>query len=170
MERKVTHTLNALRNRKRNRPGARERARKPTQPKLKKTTPFLQVVGKALARTLNEGTSSQITIYDSGASTHMSPNRERFSEFRTIALKGVKAADKIIFMATSIGCMKIDIPNRRDSTAITLKDVLYCPDLGYTLVTLVKYNATGFTVTLKYKSCCIKRLQIGQIPQYQGLY
>ena len=46
------------------------------------------IVGKALARTLDEGTSSQITVYDSGASGHMSPNREQFSEFRTIEPKG----------------------------------------------------------------------------------
>ena len=66
----------------------------------------------------------------------MSPNREQFSEFRTIAPKGVKAADKMIFMATGVGCMKIDIPNGRDSTTVTLKDMLYCPDLSYTLVSL----------------------------------
>ena len=69
--------------------------------------------------------------------------------------------------------MKIDIPNRKDSTAITLKDVLYCPDLGYTLGSLAKCDSASITVTLKDNSCCIKDakgLQIGQIPQYQGLY
>ena len=60
------------------------------------------IVGMALAGTLDEGTLSQITIYDSGVSMHMSPSRERFSEFRTIAPKGVKVADKTIFMVTSI--------------------------------------------------------------------
>ena len=103
----------------------------------------------------------------------MSPNRELFSEFRIIALKRVKVADKTIFMVTRIGCMKIDIPNGRNSTTIMLKDMLYCPDLGYTLVSLAKCDTTGFTVTLKDKSCCIKdtkESQIGQIPQYQGLY
>ena len=90
-----------------------------------------------------------------------------------IAPKGVKAADKTIFMATGIGRMKIDMPNGRDSTAVTLNNILYCPDLGYTLVSLVKCDAAGFTVTPKNKSCCIKDakgLQIGRIPQYQGLY
>ena len=97
----------------------------------------------------------------------MSPNREQFSEFRTIAPKGVKAVNKTIFMVTRVGCMKIDIPNGRDSTTVTLKDKLYCPDLGYTLVSLAKCDTAGFTVTLKDKSCCIKDakgLQIGQIP------
>ena len=94
----------------------------------------------------------------------MSLNRERFSEFRTITPKGVKAADKTIFMEIRIGCMKTDIPNVRDSTAVTLKDMLYYPELGYTLVSLAKCDATSFTVTLKDKSCCIKDakgLQIG---------
>ena len=103
----------------------------------------------------------------------MSPNREQFSEFRTIAPKGVKVADKMIFMATGIEHIKIDIPNGRDSTTVTLKDMLYCPNLGYTLVSFAKCNAASFIVTLKDKSCCIKDAtgsQIGQIPQYQGLY
>ena len=93
----------------------------------------------------------------------MSPNREQFLEFRTISPKGVKAANKTIFMATGIGHMKIDIPNGRDSTTVMLKDVLYCPDLGYTLVSLAKCDATGFTVTLKDKSCYIKDTKGSQI-------
>ena len=79
----------------------------------------------------------------------------------------------MIFMVTGVGRMKIDIPNIRDSTTVMLKDVLYCPDLGYTLVSLAKCDATSFTVTLEDKSCCIKDTkgsQIGRIPQYQGLY
>ena len=84
------------------------------------------IVSEALARTLDEGLLSRITIYDSGASMHMSPNREPFLEFRIIALKGVKVVDKTIFMATGIGRMKIDIPNRRDrSQYITILSNIY---------------------------------------------
>ena len=95
---------------------------------------------------------------------HMPLNRDQFSEFRTIALKGVKAVNKTIFMATRMRSMKIDMPNRWDSTTITLKDVSYCTDLGYMLVSLAKCDTASFTVTLKNKSCCIKDtkgLQIG---------
>ena len=76
-------------------------------------------------------------------------------------------------MATGVGHMRVDIPNGNESTAVTLKDVLYCPDLGYTLVSLAKCDMAGFTVVLKDKSCCIKDskgIQIGKIPQKQGLY
>ena len=76
-------------------------------------------------------------------------------------------------MATGVGRMRVDILNGNESTEVTLKDVLYCPDLGYTLVSLVKCDTAGFTVVLKDKSCCIKDskgIQIGKIPQKQGLY
>ena len=36
-------------------------------------------------------------------------------------------------MVTGVGSMKADIPNGNESTAVTLKDVLYCLDLGYTV-------------------------------------
>ena len=63
--------------------------------------------------------------------------------------------------------MKVDIPNGNESTAVMLKDVLYCPDLRYMLVSLAKCNMAGFMVVLKDKSCCIKDskwIQIGKIP------
>ena len=85
----------------------------------------------------------------------------------------MKATDKTVFMVTGIGCMKINVPNGKDTAAATLQDVLYCPDLGYMLVSLAKYDMASLTVLLKDKSCCIKDSnghQIGRIPQYHGLY
>ena len=91
-------------------------------------------------------------------------NGEQLSKFEIIEPKEVKVADKTIFMVTGVGHMKIDIPNRRDSTTVTLKDMLYHPDLGYTLISLAECDTASFTVTLKDKSCCIndtKGLQVG---------
>ena len=98
----------------------------------------------------------------------MSPNWGKFTDFRSIEPKGVKVADKTIFMATSVGCMKIDIPNGKDNMTVMLKDVLYCLELGYTLVLLASCDTVGFTILLKGKTCCIKDLnknQISRIPQ-----
>ena len=103
----------------------------------------------------------------------MSPNWGRFTDFRSIEPKVVKVADKTIFLATGVGCMKIDIPNGKDNTSIMLKNVLYCPELGYTLVSLAKCDTAGFMILLKDKTCCIKDpkgTHIGRIPQHQGLY
>ena len=61
----------------------------------------------------------------------------------------------------------------KGTTAVMLQDVLYCLDIGYTLVSLAKCNAASFTVLLKDKSCCIKDskgFKIGRIFQYHGRY
>ena len=131
------------------------------------------LVGEALTWTTVDSMASSTTIYDSGATTHMSPNRDRFVDFRKIKPKGVKAVNKTVFMVTGIGCMKINMPNGKDTTAVVLQDILYFLDLGYTPVLLAKCNAASFTILLKDKFCCIKDSkghQIGRIPQYHGLY
>ena len=46
----------------------------------------------------------------------MSPRRDSFIDFRRIEPKGVKAANKTVFMATGIGRMKINVPNGKDTT------------------------------------------------------
>ena len=47
------------------------------------------VVGEALSKMINEDIASQITIHDSGASAHMSPNQGRFTDFSSIEPKVV---------------------------------------------------------------------------------
>ena len=131
------------------------------------------VVSETLSKTINEDVASQITMYNSGASAHMSPNRGRFTDFRSIEPKAVKAADKTIFLVTSARCVMIDIPNGKDNTSIMLKDMLYCPELEYTLVLLAKCDTASFMILPKDKTCCIKDpkgIQISKIPQNKGLY
>ena len=92
---------------------------------------------------------------------------------RKLSPKGVNAADKVIFLATGVRCMKISVPNGKNTTAVILKHVLYGLNLGYALVSLGKCNTASFTILLKDRSCCIKDSkshQIGRIPQYYGLH
>ena len=101
------------------------------------------LVGEGLVRTTVDPDATGIMIYDPGATAHMSPRRDRFVNFRRIEPKGVKGADKTVFMATGLGRMKIDVPNGKDTTAVMLQDVLYCLDLGYMLVSLAKCDCQG---------------------------
>ena len=55
----------------------------------------------------------------------MFPSRDKFVDFRKIKHKGVNAANKAIFLAIGVGCMKINMCNGKDTTPVTLKDVLY---------------------------------------------
>ena len=103
----------------------------------------------------------------------MSPNRHKFTSFVEIEPKPVKAADKAMFMATGIGSMEISIPNGATSTNVTLQDVLYCPDLAFTLVSLARCDTAGYTVLLKDQACVINNKTghtIGRVPLTNGLY
>ena len=67
----------------------------------------------------------------------------------------MKAADKAMLMATGVGNIQVDIPNGDSMTAVTLKGVLYCPDLMFTLVSLTRCDATKYNVQLKDYACVI---------------
>ena len=79
----------------------------------------------------------------------MSPDRHRFVTFKEIAPRAINAADKTIFQAIGIGNMRIGIPNGKTTTHVTLRDVLYCPDLAFTLISLTRCDTAGYSVLLK---------------------
>ena len=85
----------------------------------------------------------QTELYDSGASCHMSSYRDHFENYVTIALKSITAADKWHFQAIGKGDL---IPNGHGTTTVLLKDVLHCPDMGLTLVSIGKITAAGYKV------------------------
>jgi hypothetical protein len=63
------------------------------------------LVGQASPQAASPQKGSEVDVYNSGASSHMSPNRHRFMKFREIPPYPIAAADKAIFNATSIGDM-----------------------------------------------------------------
>jgi Pol polyprotein, beta-barrel domain/GAG-pre-integrase domain len=103
----------------------------------------------------------------------MLPKRYRFTTFREIAPRTINATDKTIFKAIGVGNMRIGIPNGKTTTYVTLKDVLYCPDLAFTLISLTCCDAAGFSVLLKDRKCIIRDARgtmLGQVPLSDGLY
>ena len=63
--------------------------------------------------------------------------------------------------------MRIDVPNGETNTPIMLKDVLYCPELGYTLVLLAKCNTTSFTIILKEGAWTLKATKLVAYLKYK---
>ena len=115
----------------------------------------------------------QTELYDSGASRHMSPYRDHFENYVLIAPKPITAADKRYFQAIGKGNLRIKIPNGPNMTTILLKDVLHCPDMGLTLVSIGKITAAGYKVIFRGPTCRIynsKDKIIGQINARNGLY
>jgi Pol polyprotein, beta-barrel domain len=129
--------------------------------------------GMALALGTSLLTGHEVDVYDSGALGHMLPNCHRFTTFREIAPHAINATDKTIFKVTGIGNMRIGIPNGKTTTHVTLKDVLYCPDLAFTLVSLMRCDAAGYSVLLKDRKCWIQDMKgtlLRQVPLSNGLY
>ena len=119
----------------------------------------------------NEGIQTE--LYDSGASRHMSPYRDHFENYTPIPPKPITAADKRFFQAIGKGDLRIKIPNGSDATTILLKDVLHCPDMGVTLVSIGKIATAGYKVIFRGLACKIydtKDKVIGQIHARNGLY
>ena len=90
---------------------------------------------------------TDIDLYDSGATHHMSGFRHRFLNFVEIVPKPISTADKQTFSAMGKGDMYINIPNGDlPPSKILLKDVLYAPTMAVTLVSISRITAAGSTV------------------------
>jgi hypothetical protein len=113
-------------------------------------------------------------LYNSGASHHMSPFRDRFKSYREIPPHAIAAADKRVFHAIGTGDLEIEVPNGKSSTSILLKDVLHAPKMGTTIVSVNRIAKAGYAVTFKDNTCQIRNKSnkvIGMIPASQnGLY
>jgi hypothetical protein len=65
--------------------------------------------------------------------------------------------------------MIIDIPNGLDVSKIRLMEVLYSPEIGYTLISVGCLNNKGFTTTFGNGKCKISHDNdghIGTIPRF----
>jgi hypothetical protein len=114
-----------------------------------------------------------VKVYDSGATYHLSPYCEDFMSMRDIAPCPFNVANGGSFLATGMGDMSIAVPNDRLESELRLKDVLFPPNLAYTLVSIGQLDAAGFTVEFGDELCTISNPDgniIGQVPHERGLY
>jgi hypothetical protein len=113
-------------------------------------------------------------LYDSGASRHMSPFRDRFLNYQAIEPRAIAAANKGVFYAVGTGDLRIEVPHGECSTPILLKDVFHAPEMGLTIVSIDRICKAGNSVTFKDGTCTIKNKAnkvIGVIPaSANGLY
>ena len=117
--------------------------------------------------------SSIAELYNSGASQHFSPFHDQFVRFKTIPPRPISAAEKRTFQAVGQGDIYIEVPNGDKSTCILLKDVLYTPSMGVTLISISKLTAAGYSALFRNSVCCIfnhyKKL-VGEVEVSNGLY
>jgi transposase InsO family protein len=135
--------------------------------------PVTSFAGAVLAGT-ETTCNAESELYDSGASRHMTPFRHRLINFTPIASRPITAADKRVFHATGKGDMRIEVPNGNTTTTILLKDVLYAPDMGITIVSISRIASAGFATLFRANFCRIfdsKQRRVGHVPvTSNGLY
>ena len=116
----------------------------------------------------------QAELYDSGCTRHISPYREDFESFTEIPPLSLSAANNHRFNALGKGEMVIDIPNGIEISQLRLTEVLYSPEVGYTLVSIGRLDEKGFTARFGEGKCVIRgpdSERIGMIPKNKrGLY
>jgi len=88
--------------------------------------------------------------------------------------KSLAAANKQSFEAVGVGEMVIEVPNGLDVSKLRLTEVLYSPEVGYTLVSIGRLDQLGYTVTFTDGTCIICDSAddvVSRIPQSKaGLY
>jgi transposase InsO family protein len=118
------------------------------------------------ATVADEARGGETELYDSGASRHMSLFRERFTTYRDIPARPITAANNRVFYAIGTGDLEIDVPNGASSSKVLLRDALYAPDMGLTVVSIGHIVKAGCTVQFEDGTCKISRngRTIGNVP------
>jgi len=94
-------------------------------------------------------------IFDSGTTHHISPCQDDFETLTAITPQTLCTANKGSFSAVDVGEMVIDIPNGVDVSQLQLTEVLYLPEVGYTLVSIGQLDDKGFSTTFSGGKCVI---------------
>lgn len=92
-------------------------------------------------------------LYDSGCTQHISPYREDFTSFTEIPPKSFRAKGA-------------------NFSQLQLTEVLYSPEVGYTLISIGKLDEKGFSATFSDGKCSIcgpDGEQVGEILKSKGL-
>jgi Pol polyprotein, beta-barrel domain len=100
--------------------------------------------------------TTHIEVYDSGCTRHITPYRQAVMNFKEISPKSFQAANRQSFSAVGKGEMVIHIPNGTTTSQIKLTEVLYSPEVGYTLVSIGRLDEAGFVVTFANGKCVIR--------------
>ena len=116
----------------------------------------------------------RVEIFNSGTTRHISPYRDDFVTLSAITPKTLRAANKGSFSAVGVGELVIDVPNGVDINQLHLTEVIYSPEVGYTLVSIGRLDENGFSATFGGGKCILRGPEgecVGQVPKNpKGLY
>ena len=112
------------------------------------------------------------TCVDSGASRDYSPDRSKFTNYRTID-RDITTADGRIVKAIGMGDLTLDLPNGSKTTKTVFKDAIHAPGMAFTLLSISRLDKADHKVIFHKQMCTIKNSKgrtIATIPHSEGLY
>nr|VWO95503.1 Uncharacterized protein [Ganoderma boninense] len=132
-------------------------------------------LGNAVAQALSAAPGMYIDVFDSGASVHISPYRERFTTFRDLTPpRAITAANGDQFLATGEGEVELRVPNGTTTQLLKLRNVLYSPSVAFALVSIKRADEGGYTTVFEHGECRIyeraSELDVARVPLTNGLY
>ncbi|THH16856.1 hypothetical protein EUX98_g9235, partial [Antrodiella citrinella] len=136
---------------------------------------IIEADGPEIATMANDSqiSRSEMEVYDSGATKHMTPFRDQLRNYRSVPRRNIKAADEKFFPAYGVGDMHLSVPNGSKWNTLRVKGVLYAPTMGSTLISLGKLDDDGYSMNIGGGRCTISNpdgTQIGSIAKENGLY
>ncbi|CAA7264972.1 unnamed protein product [Cyclocybe aegerita] len=97
-----------------------------------------------------------------------------FVNLTEIPPQTLRGANKNNFSATGVGELIIDVPSGVNMKQLHLTEVLYSPEVGYTLVSIGRLDEKGFSATFAHGKCVIrgpKGEEVGEVAKNaKGLY
>jgi hypothetical protein len=109
----------------------------------------------------------KIEVYDSGTTHHLSPYRQRFLDFKNFPPHSAACAGGDNLSITGIGDLRTEILNGASETSILLDNVLYAPNLNFTIVSMPRLAAEGYKILFENDLCKIVNQNgetVGRIP------
>lgn len=125
-----------------------------------------------VAETLQVPKSRLGTCIDSGASRVYSPDRTKFTNYRSIDRR-ITAADGRELKAIGMGDLEIELPNGPKTTKMKFEKAIHSPDMAFTLISISRLDKAGYKVIFNKGMCTImnpKGHVIATIPHSDGLY
>ena len=102
-----------------------------------------------------EDAETHSEIMDSGCTCHLTPNRQDLANYIDIAPRTFRAVNKRSMDAIGKGEMSVTVPNGTGDMKLRLTDVLYVPQVGYTLVSVGQLDKAGYIVTFGGGKCAL---------------
>lgn len=95
---------------------------------------------------------------NSGASCHMTGNRDWFKELRKCENPKIKIANNAKLSVEGKGDIDLKIHVNGSADQLKVKDTLYIPELSANLLSVSKITSKGYTVTFTKEKCVITDL------------